>query len=70
MVQPFQEMLAQGIPAVGKQDPKRAAVEGEKEQVSTPGYTAEMLEALASAQTASGADAGGKKGAAGKRRKA
>lgn len=68
VVQPFQEMLARGIPAVGKLDPRRAAIE-EVETVKSE-YTAEMLEALTSAQTVSGADAGEKKGAAGKRRKA
>lgn len=54
---PFQTILAQGVPLVGKLDPKRAvaaapATGGQgltKEQVAeTPGYTQEILDAIAS----------------------
>ncbi|KAK3397486.1 microsomal signal peptidase 25 kDa subunit-domain-containing protein [Sordaria brevicollis] len=54
---PFQTVLAQGVPLVGKLDPKRAvaaapATGGQgltKEQVAaTPGYTQEILDAIAS----------------------
>lgn len=54
---PFQTVLAQGIPLVGKLDPKRAVAAvpasggqgATKEQFAeTPGYTAEILDAIAS----------------------
>ncbi|KAK5655455.1 hypothetical protein OQA88_5726 [Cercophora sp. LCS_1] len=74
---PFQTVLATGIPAVGKADPKRVVTKQE-EAAAVSGYTPEMLEALANAnvsgvgsvaEASSGADAGtAKKGV--KRRKA
>ncbi|KAK3355696.1 microsomal signal peptidase 25 kDa subunit-domain-containing protein [Neurospora tetraspora] len=54
---PFQTVLAQGIPLVGRLDPKRAVAAAPasggqgmiKEQFAeTPGYTAEILDAIAS----------------------
>jgi len=72
---PFQTMIATGIPVVGALDSKRLlkAREAAGTTAGTPGYTPEILEALASAAgTASGAEAASgtdaKKG--GKRRKA
>jgi len=62
VVTPFQSVLATGIPAIGKADPKRVA---NKEVEAAPAYTTEMLDALtkssvsaagSGAETASGAE--------------
>ncbi|KAK3693943.1 microsomal signal peptidase 25 kDa subunit-domain-containing protein [Podospora appendiculata] len=54
---PFQSMLANAIPVVGKLDPKHAAAPAAAQEQTLSGYTAEMLEALSSASAAAAADA-------------
>ncbi|KAK1758223.1 microsomal signal peptidase 25 kDa subunit-domain-containing protein [Echria macrotheca] len=49
---PFQTMLATGIPVVGRFDAKRVAASSE----GTTAYTPEMLDALASAEVATGTE--------------
>ncbi|KAK0655574.1 microsomal signal peptidase 25 kDa subunit-domain-containing protein [Cercophora newfieldiana] len=71
---PFQSVLATGIPAVGRADPKRVMRADDKVKVEVGGteYTPEMLAMLASSMQGAGVEASGaepKSGKKGERRR-